>query len=177
MKNLIIFLWMPLLAGMGLFADHSTGYRNLPNLVDYALNCFASEQKSQNLNLVNKIFDVDDWGNITRLGYLFDLYDTTLDIPRARNMITGIVTSFVDRISQNEKLKPYLHCFTEKNVVVRIRLRNDQCGFIYPKLGNVAYVSAIDGIVVYDTLNSYTYDLDTLQVENYTSAISLPRYK
>lgn len=146
----------------------------LPNAIEYLLNCFAEEQKNKNLVLVAKISDVDACCRITKLGFLFDL-DGMVDIPAGRSLITGVVTNFLNTINSNEKLRPYLTTsyFTEKNVVIRIRIRNKNCGFFYPYLGNIAYISAMDGAIIYDTINSYTYDLDLLRMENFVEALQL----
>lgn len=145
----------------------------LPDAVEYALNCFAEEQTAKNLILVSKISDVDHCCRIQKLGFLFDLYDN-VNILTARSLVTGLMASFLETIHRNEKLTYYLaDPFTEKNVVIRIRARNARCGFIYPRLGNIAFISAVDGIIIYDTINSYTYDLDTWRMESYADAIRL----
>lgn len=149
----------------------------LPDAVDYALNCFAEAQKDRKLVLAAKIVDVDSCTRIQKLGFLFDLYDE-VDIVSGRKLITGLVATFLDAITRNEKLVPYLACnFAEKNIVMRVRLRDARCGYVYPRLGNIAFISFVDGMVVYDTINSYTYDLDTWRMESYEDAVRLASHQ
>lgn len=145
---------------------------DLPDIIEYVLNCFAEQQKSKKLILVSKIVELDS--KIQKLGFLFDLYDN-LTLSQARQLITGVVSSFLTTINTSEKLKTYLGNtpFTEKEVSIRVRMRSKQCGFIYPELGNIAYVSAMEGNIFYDTLNSITYDIDNLRIETYKKALEI----
>lgn len=145
----------------------------VPNVLEYVMNCFAEEQKAKHLVMVEKFVEYDDCRQINRVGFLFDLYDT-ISMDASRVLVTGLVNDLFKSVTGNPKLKPYLVSpFTEKEVIIRLRMRTKQCGFIYPVLGNIAYVSVIDGIVIYDTINSYTYDLDTLRTESFQEALKI----
>lgn len=147
---------------------------DLPNVIDYVMNCFAEEQSAKNLVPVEKITDFDQFLSIRKLGFVFDYYET-LNILSARALITGLAKDLVQKINSSPKLRSYLAVipFTEKEVVLRLRLRKKNCGFVYPELGNIAYVSVIDGMIIYDTKNSFTYDLDTLRTESFAEALSI----
>lgn len=149
--------------------------RGLPSGVEYVMNCFAEKVKAgKELVLVEKIWDFDKCGKLNRLGYLFDYYGD-VDFMSARMMVTGLVNDMLESIHTNAKVVSYLAVvpFTEKEIVIRLRMRKRECGFIYPVLGNIAYVSVIDGNVIYDTINSYTYDLDTLRTETFAEAMRI----
>jgi hypothetical protein len=111
-------------------------------------------------------FDVPS--GIVQIGLMFD-YFGEVDIAAARRLITSVVDSLVDRINKDKKMAPYFLCYpiSINQISVRIRIRRDECGFYYPPLGNVAYISAIDGMIYYGTLNSYTYEIDNLRTEPY----------
>lgn len=156
-------------------AENLTERNALPNVIEYFLNCFAEEQqKTHGLVLVEKITDFDECEHISKLGFLFDRYQV-ISLSEARTLVANMVSEFLQQINSNVKLKKYFSNvpFSEKNFVVRLRMRTKDCGFIYPILGNIAYVSAIDGSIIYDTINSFTYDLDTLRTESYADALKI----
>lgn len=175
MKGLLITIFS-MLACIGQIAnaDNLTRRNGLPNVIDYVLNCFADEQKAKELVMVEKISDFDESQQISKLGFLFDIYKP-LSMPQARQLVTGLATDLLQRVNSAEKLKEYLATtpFTVNDVVIRLRMRNKDCGFIYPALGNIAYVSVIDGTIIYDTVNSFTYDLDTLRTESFAEALKI----
>jgi hypothetical protein len=170
----VIVLILTCFGGQIAVAENVLERNALPNVVDYVLNCFAQEQNSTGLVLVEKISDYDECQQISKLGFLFDFYKL-MSLSDARHQIVGLVNDLLLRINSNVKLKKYLAVspFTAKDVVIRLRLRNKDCGFLYPPLGNIAYVSAIDGVIIYDTVNSFTYDLDTLRTESFADAIKI----
>ncbi|MBA3815144.1 MAG: hypothetical protein H0X29_01215 [Parachlamydiaceae bacterium] len=173
-KIIIVFLLLACTIGQGLNAENLTQRKAIPDVVQYVLNCFAEEQESKELVLVEKISGYDE-GQISKLGFLFDLYKP-LTMGEARGLAIGLTNNLLEKVNNNEKLKNYLSNspFTVNNVVMRIRLRQKDCGFIYPALGNIAYVSVIDGKIIYDTINSFTYDLDNLRTESFADAIKIP---
>lgn len=173
-KIILSFFIFAACAGPLMTMANLTERNALPNVVNYVLNCYAEAQKNSNLVLVEKISDYDEYDQISKLGFMFDLYKP-LTLPEARQLVVRLVSNLVQHINSQNKLKKYLanYPFTEKDVVIRLRLRNKDCGFIYPFIGNIAYVSALDGDIIYDTVNSFTYDLDTLRTESYSNAIKI----
>lgn len=171
---IIIVSVLAFLSGQMVAAENLTQRNALPDIIDYVLNCFAEEQKTKGLVLVEKILDYDECQQISRLGFLFDLF-RPLSMPAARQLVTSLITDLLQHVNKQEKLKNYLSHkpLTVKDVVIRLRLRNKDCGFIYPVLGNIAYVSVIDGEIIYDTINSFTYDLDTLRTESFAEALKI----
>lgn len=151
---------------------------DLPDAIDCILNRFGDAQKGKNLVFVSKNYEMDEEDcHIEKIDFLFDLYET-VDIPRARILITSLVNSLLQTVMSSEKLKPYLAChFNADNIIMRIRIRTKECGFIYPVLGNIAYISAMDGRIFYDTLNSYTYQMDNLSMETFQEALRLSNKK
>lgn len=152
---------------------------SLPDQVNYFVNCFAERQKANKLILVTKDGENDDCDCcLERVALMFDYYDT-VDLNTARSLILGLVTSFLQEINKQEKLKKFFCVFPLNldEISIQIRLRNEHCGFIYPSLGNIASISIIDGVITYGTLNSYTYEVDTLRRETYNQAtqLSTPR--
>lgn len=147
---------------------------DVPDVLNYVMNCFAEEQNGKNLVMAEKMRNYDAGGKINRVGYIFDLYEP-VTIDAARLLVVDLVNDLVETVNRNEKLKPYLSVspFTEKEAIIRLRIRTRQCGFVYPVLGNIAYVSVIDGAVIYDTINSYTYDLDMLRTESFEQALKI----
>lgn len=171
---IVIISVLAFLNGQIAVAENLTQRNALPDIIEYVLNCFAEEQKTKGLVLVEKIIDFDECRQISKLGFLFDFF-RPLSMPASRQIITSLVNDLVLHVNKQEKLKNYLSHkpFTVNDVVVRLRLRNKDCGFIYPMLGNIAYVSVIDGEIIYDTINSFTYDLDTLRTESFADALKI----
>lgn len=144
----------------------------MPAQLNYALDCFVIGLNIDHLVLVAK--NVTGDCGIEQIELLFDYFET-LDIPRARELIVPLVTGFLESINARVKLKPFFECFpiTEDQVSIRIRVRPKRCGFIYPVPGNIAAVTAGDGMVRYDTINSFTYGIDTLRIERLKQAQDL----
>lgn len=160
-----------LLSGEALYEPCS-----LPDRVNYFINCFAERQKANKLTLVTKD-GIGDCG-LEKVALMFDYYGV-LDLPTARRLILGVVTSFLQEINQEEKLRCFFPVFPLNldEVSIQIRLRNDDCGFVYPYLGNIASISIIDGVITYGTINSYSYEVEALRRETYHQAgqLSTPR--
>jgi len=146
----------------------------LRRTIEYILNCYADNQESINqLIPVSKIIETDC--KIEKLGMLFDYYGS-LNIPKARRLIIQAVTELLQTVNSSNKLTPYLaHCgaLTPDDIIIRIRWRSSACGFFYPPLGNVAFVSAMEDKIVYDTLNSYTFTLNNLMTESFQEGLRL----
>jgi len=140
----------------------------IPYEVNCFLNRFAEEQKTANkLILVTK--DVNGRCGIENIALIFD-YHGSLDFPAARQLIVSILTSLLQEVNNQPKLRCCFVTFplTIENLSVRIRVRSE-CLF-YPFLGNIASIIAADGLIYYGTLNSYTYEVDTLRFESYVQA-------
>jgi hypothetical protein len=146
--------------------------KKMPDKLEYALNCFVNGLNIPNLKFVDK----NAYGDcgIEKVDLLFDLYDDVA-IPRARELILQIVNALLGEINLNEKLKCYFKSLPLKvdQLVIRIRVEPTRCGFTYPQMGNIAYISAIDGLITYSTRNSFTYELDNLHLESYSQAMHI----
>jgi hypothetical protein len=146
----------------------------LRRTIEYILNCYGDNQENTNqLIPVNKIIEIDC--KIEKLGMLFDYYGS-LTIPKARRLIIQAVTELLQTVNSSNKLTPYLaNCgaLTPDNIIVRIRWRSSTCGFFYPPLGNIAFVSAMENKIVYDTLNSYSFTLNNLMTESFQEGLRL----
>lgn len=165
-RLLLLLVMLPCL----LAADVLTAPCSIPPELDYFLNCFLEAQRSKGLIPVTK--NAEGECEIEKISLLFD-YFGVLDIPSARRLIVDVVISLLQKLNTQEKLYKYFACppLTVDNLDIRIRIRTDHCGFVYPKLGNIAYVTAIDGIISYSTLNSYTYEINNLRMEPFSKAL------
>lgn len=146
---------------------------DLCRTIDYVLNCYGNSQESTHkLVPVSKIIETDC--KIEKLGMLFD-YHGSLGISAARKLVVQAVSDLLQTVNSSSKLKPYLKNggLVVDDVIIRIRVRPDACGFYYPPLGNVALVSAMEDKIVYDTMNSYSYMLNNLLTETYQQGLKL----
>jgi hypothetical protein len=141
--------------------------------VDRFFTSFVEKIKNENLVLVTKSVDIECC-KIKQIGLFFDSYQHP-DIPVARKLMMDVASYFLLELNRDTKLRPFLHCppFTEKNIVIRIHFRPKQCGFYFPKLENVAHISLIDGMVSYETLNSYNFTLKNLRRETFAQAMQI----
>ncbi len=152
--------------------DALTPICGLPAAIERVLNCFVMQLQNEKLVLVAK--NSDGECGIDRVSLFFDLYDT-VDIPAARRLIVPIVSGLLQDFNGQEKLRGYFNTFplTYEQVVIQIRVRSKRCGFVYPVLGNITFIAAMDGTVTYGTLNSFTYEVDSLRTETYRQALQL----
>jgi len=145
----------------------------LPGKLNYYLNCYAESLKERHLTLVSRNSEGCD-NCITKISLTFDLFDTP-NFDGAREVIVDLVGDLLKGVNARpDELKRYFAVFplTIQNVDVRVRIRqNTQGCFIYPVLGNIAIISAADGIIVYDTMNSFTFQLDMLRRETFENAL------
>lgn len=143
----------------------------LTRTLEYILNCYGTNQeKNHRLIPVSKIFEINS--KIEKLGMLFDYYGS-LDISKARALAIQAVTELLQIANSSNKLVPYLaNCgLTPDDIIIRIRWRSPTCGFFYPPLGNIAFVSAMENKIIYDTLNSYTFTLNNLMTETFQEGL------
>lgn len=156
----------------------------IPDQVNCFINAFAERQKqTHNLILATKegetcCYFIDCCFQNTgccleKIALMFD-YFGVVDLPQARQLTLGLVTSFLQEINVQEKLKCFFCTFPLglDQISIHIRMRND-CEFKYPYLGNIASISMIDGMITYGTINSYTYQVDVLRRETYDQALQL----
>lgn len=141
----------------------------LPITLDYYLNCFVDNLHIEKLVLVAK--NSEGECGIEKVGLLFD-YFGRIDLLGARRLIVPLVSGLADTINANKNLCKYFATFpiTVDQIVIRIRVRPPHCGFVYPVLGNVVLITAIDSTVSYGTLNSFNYEIDNLRTETYLQA-------
>lgn len=144
----------------------------MPPALNYFLNCYASGLAFENLVLVAKDSEEGECG-LELVGLIFDYFDD-LNLPEARSLIVHLMVGLIKGINGKEKLTALFNrsSITEDQVSVRIRVRPKHCGFIYPVLGNIAYISAMDGVINYGTMNSFTYEIESLRVEPYKQALN-----
>ncbi len=178
----VILAWlMVLLHGMNVVAEEEdtvlTPLLGLPTAIDHYIDCFAIEQSKFNprLKLVAKNAEAQCGGKVTKLALLFEL-DDKVDIPYARKMITYLVGTFID--GMNAHPEKFQACFTTfpltlEDVVLRIRVQPNPGYFVYPSLDNIASITSMDGVIIYGTLNSYTYAMDSLRTESYAQAVKM----
>lgn len=125
----------------------------------------------KNVIPLSKTFSSAENGKVERIHLNFDSYSHP-DLPGARSLILSIVNGLLTNINSNERIRPLFitHPFPIENVEVRIKFVSKNDDFTYPKLGNIAYVSIVDGIISYETLNSYNYQIEHLRSEDYPQA-------
>lgn len=169
MQKTILFLLFIMIPNL-LISEMLTSPCSIPIELDYVLDCFLEEQTHK--ELIPVIKNAEGECGIERVSFLFD-YFGTLNISSARRLILDTTKTLLDKLNAKDKvLNPFFAaCFplTADNIVIRIRVRTNECGFIYPKLDNIAYVTLIDGFISYGTLNSFTYEIDNLRIETYAS--------
>lgn len=172
---------MMLMQGICLAADDDVTVLapvlGLPREINCYIDDFAAQQTHFNpsLNLVAKNAEAMCQGSVNKLALLFELTDK-IDIPYGRSIITYMVGSFIDGINaQPEKFRSYFTTFPLEldDVVMSIRMRSPPGCVAYPALGNVASITSMDGLIIYGTLNSYTYEIDSLRIERYSQAVKL----
>lgn len=173
MRMLFAILFSCLLGAQALTAADALSSCNIPGPIDRFLNCFALEQEKQKLFLVTKSVEGDC--ETERIGLLFDYYEP-MDEALARGLIIQTVQSLLDAINADSKLIASMGGvpLTENDVVVRIRHRLTAC-YHFPVIGNIAYVTSMDGWILYDTINSYTYDINPLRTERFSRAQALQK--
>lgn len=169
----LMFLWAGNLAAQSLSPSCGCG---LPEKLNYYLDCFAEEeQHKEGLELVAKN---GEWGEcgLERILLLFDYYGI-LDIEHGRRLMLAVVDDFLKAINEAKGVGACFVNFplTTKDIEVRIRTRQRDCGFVYPYLGNVAFILFSDDILTYGTMNSYSYTLETLSREPYDIAHRLAK--
>lgn len=162
-----------LLCLRGVLAAEGLGSCGIPSEVEYFLNRFGEEQEQKNKSLVLVAKNVEGECGIEKIGLLFDYYDT-FDLSKARHLVVSIVEDLLREVNSQEKLRPFFaECsLTINDVVVRIRHQKG-CEFVFPALGNIVYITAIDGLILYGTLNSYTLEIDNLRTEPYSQALKM----
>jgi hypothetical protein len=176
MKSVLFFSALFIYVAGLLHADNTGSFlppAPFPSKLNYRLNCFEIEesQKDKNLVLVSKNY-LGCENCIEKISLFFDLFETP-DFDAARLLITQLVSGFINNINGQEELSCYFAAFplTSKQVDVRVRIRRTQCGFFFPPLGNIAYITAVDGEVIYHTLNSFTFHYDVLRRESFDTAL------
>lgn len=160
-KILMLFVILPYFS---LFSNVLSPPCDIPAPLNYFFNCLGGEDRKLNLTLVSK----NAYGRC-KLEVVALFYDYPGDptLPQARKMITTLTDRILKDINEHEELACYFQTFPLKpsNLVIRIRMHPKYCGFYYPPLGNIAYATVADGLVMYDTWNSFTYDVDRLRTE------------
>jgi len=148
---------------------------HLPRAVEQFLDCYFDNTNNPQIKLVSKSGKESEKekGRTSSLTLEFEA-TWSMDIPSARKFIVQLTGRFVDAINKQRKLRCHFATFpiTLKQISMRIRfVQPSQCGFVYPVMGNIAYVSFIDETIYYGTLNSVTYDIDVLRIEPYEQAL------
>lgn len=146
---------------------------NLPLLTERFMDCFTQKvDEEKDLIATAKVADIDPCTNkINKFRLEFDMFAHP-SMPEARLLIMSVLDGFLNAINADRKLYPHLakFPFTPNEVDIRIEFRSTECDKFYPFPGNIAYVMAYDGRIVYNTLNSYNYFIERYSVESYDEA-------
>lgn len=147
--------------------------RDVPLAAYRFMECFTKRvEEEKGLVLVAKVADVDPCEDkITGFRLEFDFFGHP-SIDDVRRLIISVLDGFLNAINTDQKIAPYLATFpfTPEDVDIRIEFRTQECDKFYPYLGNIAYVMAYDGRIVYNTLNSYNYHVERYKIESYGEA-------
>jgi len=147
---------------------------HLPGSLVYAINCFAETQVENHLELVRVTAPSECGCTIDELDLYFNMLDT-LDEKASRQFAVTIVNDLLVELNKNEKISSLFTTFplTLNEVMIQIQMKDLNCEYIYPRLGNIASITIEDQRIIYGTMNSYTYQIDTLRTETIVQAEQL----
>jgi hypothetical protein len=130
------------------FYENGASDRYVECLNHVVTNYIENLESYNNIRFTNKTGKMDENG-IQHIGLQFDS-GKYVDLTGARQMMLGLIESFLQAINDFPGKKPYLNCdpLTSCHLEIRVRFTSD-CKFPYPAPGQVKYMIFRNGKITY----------------------------
>lgn len=144
----------------------------LPPALDSALNNFGQQLTVAHMRLVAKNAILSECGTLfDRVDVIVDSWER-LDVAQARILMVSLTYFLLQTLDSDPELKNYFSRFplTPDDVSIQVRIQYDQCNPLTPPLGNIAYITLMEGQITYSTYNTHSGMLALLYREDYKTA-------
>ncbi|MES2200190.1 MAG: hypothetical protein V4489_08495 [Chlamydiota bacterium] len=112
-------------------------------------------------------------GDIYKMSISFQFFHPTTQM-EARQLLVDVVSTYLQEINSNQKIRPYLHDypFTAKNVQIDIWIKNPDRSDV--AFNQIDYMVALSGELYYDLpIEPGTYKRRLLHKETYAEAVEI----